>query len=77
MRLADEVAEIAHRAVGRVDGHVVGDVVPVVLQRRGIEGQHSDGRDAEVGKVRRHLGEPGEVAHTVAVGIEIAAFTCA
>ena len=38
----------AMRAVGRIDAAVVGDVVAVVAQRRGIERQEPQGGDAEL-----------------------------
>ncbi len=68
VRLADEEAEVADRAVRRVDVHVVGDVVAVVAQRRRIERQQPDGGDAEVAQVVELLRQPAEIADTVAVG---------
>ena len=40
--------EVLEIAVERVNARVVGDVVPVVLQRRRVEGQEPDGRDPQV-----------------------------
>jgi hypothetical protein len=71
VRLADQVAEVAQRAESRVDAHVVGDVVAVVAQRRGIERQQPDAGDAEVGEVVELPRQPGEIAYAVAAGIEI------
>ena len=48
VRLAHKGLEIGHLAVGRVDVLVVGDVVAVVAQRRGIERQQPQRRDAEI-----------------------------
>ena len=44
-------AKVAQRAVVGVDARVVGDVVAVVAQRRGVERQQPDGGDAEVVQV--------------------------
>ena len=67
--LVQEAAEIVQGPVGRVHGAVVGDVVAVVLERRGVEGQDPQGRDPEVGQVLELLGKPHEIADAVAVGI--------
>ena len=48
VRLADELADVAQRPVVGVDAEVVGDVVAVVLERRRVERQQPDRRDAEV-----------------------------
>ena len=69
VRLGDEAAEVAHVAVGRIDRAVVGDVVAVVAQRRGIEGQEPDRVDAEALDVVEPLHQAGEIADAVAVGI--------
>ena len=65
----DESLEIPHRSVARIDRAVVGDVVAVVAQRRGVERQHPDGGDAEVLDMVEALHEAGEVADAVVVGI--------
>ena len=64
--LADEGPDVAQRAVVGVDRDVVGDVVAVVAQRRGIERQQPDGRDAEVLEVVEPRGQAREVADPVA-----------
>ena len=69
VRLADELAHVAQRAVVGVDAEVVGDVVAVVLERRRIERQHPDRRDAEVAQVVELLGQALEVADAVAVAV--------
>ena len=70
VRRRHELAEIAHGAVGRVDGGVVGDVIAVVAQGRGIEWQQPDGGDAKVLKIIKFLHEALEIADSVIVGIE-------
>ena len=62
--------EVAQRAVVRVDVGVVGDVVAVVAQRRGIERQQPDRGDAEVLQVVELRGQAAEVADAVAVAVE-------
>jgi hypothetical protein len=70
VRLGDEAAEIPHVPVGRIDGAILGDIVAVVAQRRGIERQDPDDADAEALDVIELLHQPCEVADAVAVGIE-------
>ncbi len=48
---------------------VVGDVVAVVAQGRGEEGQEPEAGDAEVLQVVESRDEAGEVADAVAVGV--------
>jgi hypothetical protein len=52
-----------------MDGAVVGDVVPVVTQRRRVERQEPYRGDAEILEVVQLGGEAGEVADAVRVRI--------
>ena len=70
MRRPHEAAEVAQRAVGRIDAAVVGDVVAVVAQRGGVERQDPDRIDAELLHVVELLHQPGEVADAVVVAVE-------
>ena len=70
VRLLQERLEVLDRAVRRVDGRVLGDVVAIVLERRGIEGQEPEHRDAEILQVIELLPEPPEVADAVRVRVE-------
>lgn len=70
VRRRHELAEIAHGAVSRIDGGVVGDVVAIVPQGRGIERQQPHGGDAKVLKIIEFLYEAREVADAVVIGIE-------
>ena len=54
----EELLEVVDGAVGRVDVDVVGDVVAVVAQGRGKEGQEPEAGDAEVLEVVE-LGDAG------------------
>ena len=56
-------------AVGRMDRAVVGGVVAVVAQRRRVERQQPDRRDAEVVDVVEPRDQPAEVADAVAVRV--------
>ena len=69
VRLAQEVAEVVAACRRRVDVGVVGDVVAVVLQRRGVERQQPDRGDAEVLEVVELRGQAAEVADAVAVAV--------
>ena len=70
VRRPHEAAEVAHRAVARIDAAVVGDVVAVVPERRGVERHHPDRRDAEVLDVIELPGDAFEIADAVVVRIE-------
>ena len=69
VRLAQERLEIVQRAVDRVDGVIIGDVVAVVLERRGIKRQQPEGRDAEVLEVIQLLRQPAKIADAVGVAV--------
>ena len=70
VRLAHQRAQVVAGAVLRVHVAVVGNVVAVVLHRRGIEGQQPDGVHAQVAHVVELFDQPGEIAQAVAVGVE-------
>ncbi len=70
MRFLHELVKIGARTVGRMHVPVVGDVIPVVAQRRRVERQQPDGVDAEILDVVELLGQSGEIADPVVVGIE-------
>jgi hypothetical protein len=70
VRLAHEAPEVAHGAVGRVDAAIIGDVVAVVPERRGIERHHPERGDAEVLDVVELLRDTLKVADPVVVGVE-------
>ncbi len=74
LAFGDEVVDIGERAVLRVDGLVVGDVVAEVDLRRGIHGRDPDGVDAEGLQVVEALGDAVEIADAVAVGVLKAAW---
>ncbi len=70
MRLLDEGAEVAQRAVDRIDVLVIGNVVAVVAHGRRIERQQPDRIHAEALDVVELLGQPRKIAEAVAVLIE-------
>jgi hypothetical protein len=57
--LHDELGEVAQRAQSRVNAVVVGDVVTVVAQRRGVDGIEPQAGDAEPAQVVEAADEPG------------------
>ena len=71
LRLLHEQLEAAHVPVVGVDRAVVGRVVAVVAQGRGVEGQQPDRRDAEVLQVVEPGHQPAEVADPVPVGVAV------
>ncbi len=66
----EELLEVVDGAVRGVDAVEVGDVVAVVLQRRGVHRQDPQAVDAELPHVVELRGQAGEVADAVAVGVE-------
>jgi hypothetical protein len=69
VRLRDQLVHVGQRAEARVDGGVVGDVVPVVTHRRGVERGHPQQVDAEPAQVVQPRGQAGQVAPAVAVRV--------
>ena len=65
VRRLDEAIEVVHRAVGRMDILVVGDVVAIVFERRWIKGQQPERVDAEIFKVSEPAGQTRKVADAV------------
>ncbi len=69
VRFVEKRSKIVQRAVLRIDVPVVGDVVAIVLERRGEERQQPDGGNAQVLDIVEPLGEAAEVADAIAVTI--------
>src|SRR5262249_23988933 len=65
----EEVAEVFEVAVIGVDVGVVGDVVAVVLERRGVERQQPQGGDAEILEIVEAAAEAAEVADAVGAAV--------
>ena len=61
--------EVTEVAVDRIDLVVIGDVVAVILERRWIEREQPERRDAEVLEVIELLGETGKVANAVSIAV--------
>jgi hypothetical protein len=66
----DEVADVVDRAVVRLEGEEVRDVVAAVAQGRLVERQQPDAVDAEPLEVVELLDQPPEVTGAVAVRVE-------
>ena len=73
VRLAQEQPEVGERPVGGVDVVVIRDVVPVVLQGRGVEREEPERGDPEVLQVVQLRREPPEVPHPVPVAVVVGA----
>ena len=76
VRFVDEAVEVRQRAVARMDVLVVRDVVPVVSQRRRVEGQQPERVDPEVFEIRELLRQPGK-SPTPSLVLSKNARTCA
>ena len=70
VRFAQHGAKIVERAVLRMDALIVGNVVAIVLERRGVERHQPDRVDAEVADVVEFGGESRKIADAVVVRIE-------
>src|SRR5207247_7369893 len=69
MRRIKKRAEIIEGAEVRIDVEIIGDVVAVITQRRGIEWQEPDGRNAELLEIIELFDQAAEVAHPIAVAV--------
>ena len=67
---ADEVPEIGHPAVFGIDRAIVGDVVAVVAQRRPIERQQPQRRDAQILQIIELAAEALKIADAVVIAVE-------
>ena len=66
----EQPVEIGQRSEDRVDPLIVGDVVAIILHRGSEEGRQPHCVDAQRGDMVEPLGDPGEVADPVAIGVE-------
>ena len=69
MGFFQELAEVVERAVLRIDVHVIGDVVSVILERRREERLQPDRGDAQILNVVEPLGKAAKVADAVVVAV--------
>ena len=69
VRLVEKALEILQRAVAGMDVRVVGDVVPVVLERRGVHRLQPEAVDAERREVIELRRQPGKIADAVVVAV--------
>src|SRR6266487_3239023 len=69
MRRIKKRAEIIEGAEVRIDVEIIGDVVAVITQRRGIEWQEPDSRNAELLEIIELFNQATEVAHPIAVAV--------
>src|SRR5262245_4284039 len=70
VRLADERLEIGHLPIGRIDVPIVGNIVPVVAQRRWIERQEPQCRNAKILQIVELVAQALEIADAVIVGVK-------
>jgi hypothetical protein len=73
MGLGQQAVEVVQAAEQRVDVAVIGDVVAEVGHRRPEERRDPDRIHAQRGNVVQALDDAGQVAHAIAVGIEVTA----
>ena len=69
VRLREELLEVGQGPVGGVDAGVVGGVIAVIEQRRGIEGEQPERGHAEVVEVVELVDETAEIADAVGVAV--------
>src|SRR5438093_7612619 len=68
--LAQQGFEIGERAVIRMDGGVIGDVIAIVAQRRRIERQQPQNVDAQILQIVEFAGETLKITDAVRVRVE-------
>src|SRR5436190_7223617 len=69
MGLVQKYFEIPERAVDRIDRVVVGDVVTIIFERRGVEGQQPKCSVSEILEVIEPLREPLKVADAIRIAV--------
>src|SRR5688500_15477946 len=69
VRLLQQFLEIVERAINRIYGVIISDVVPVIAQRRGIKGQQPKRRNPEILEIIELLGDTAEITDAIAVAI--------
>ena len=67
----DQRPHVVQRAVIGMDGEEIRDVIAIVSQRRGEDGQHPDRVHAQPLEVVQLAGQAGQVADAVAVAVGI------
>ena len=70
MRFPYKVLEIRHPPIGRIDVPVIGYVIAVVAQRRGIEGQQPQRGNTEILQIIELAAQPLEITAPIVIGIE-------
>src|SRR3974377_1456364 len=70
MRFAQETFEITQTAISRIDAAIIGNIIPIVAQRRGIERHDPYRGRAEVLNVIELLRQASKIADTIVVGVE-------
>ena len=71
MREFDELTECS---VARIDLVVVRNVVAIIATGRGLEGHQPDGGHSKSMKIVEPPHEPGEVPHSVAIGVHVGGY---
>src|SRR5262245_3147066 len=69
MRLLQKSPEVFQIAILRIDTGVVGDVVAIVLERRGIKWQQPDGIDSQVFQKIKLFGQTQKITEAVAIAV--------
>ena len=69
VRRGQKSLEVVQRAVARMNGGVIRDVVAVIAQRRRIKRQQPDGVGAQLLKIIEALRQPDKITDTVAIAV--------
>ena len=70
VRLLQHVAKIVERAELRMHVLVIGNVIAVVFERRGVEGHQPDGIDAQVPDVLELGSQTLEISNAIGIGVQ-------
>ena len=69
MRLAQECLEICQCAVHRIHRAIIGNVITIIFERRGIKREQPDGGHPEVFNIIELLGQAAKIPGAVAVTV--------
>jgi len=69
MRFLQKFFEIVDIAISGIDMIVVGNIISVVFERRGVEGQQPDGRYAQIFEIIEFFKQTLEITNSITIAI--------
>ena len=65
-----EMAELVNRSIHGIDIVIIGNVIPIISQRRGIKGEKPDGGNPQVLQVIQFLSQSCEVSYSISITVK-------